>query len=497
MRGDEPRWERIERIFAAALEPDVVGLDAFIARECGDDHVLAAQVRELLAADAELRQGAASGFLEELDPVRAVALLDDVDEPGPGTMLGRYRIIRRLARGGNGVVYHAEDPGLRRPVALKLLSLHMGADDRAGRRLVNEARAASALDHPNIATVYEVGRTTDGQPFIAMAYYDGDTLRARIARGPLSGNETIDIATQVAEGLAAAHGKGIVHRDIKPENLILGADGRVRILDFGIAQVATPDKSAARGTFGTIAYMSPEQTRGDDTDARTDVWALGVVLHEMLAGRRPFADADTRVLIDRIRGEEATPLRRAAPDAAPELEAIVARCLEKVPDRRFADGAALARALRQLPGRSRPARGTRRVAVAVALYATVAAGIAWLVLTAAGGLPRITAVNGADAGESIARVVLTDHASADGDDADIAIALREALRVDLQQSGFVEVLTRTETASLLQRMSMPDSTRIDLPVARELAQRGGAGRLHRGQTRSCQPGGGRSTAGRL
>src|SRR5690606_35856904 len=132
-----------------------------------------------------------------------------------------------------------------------------------------------------------------------------------------------------------------------------------------------------------------------------------------------FADADTRVLIDRIRGEEATPLRRAAPDAAPELEAIVARCLEKVPDRRFADGAALARALRQLPGRSRPARGTRRVAVAVALYATVAAGIAWLVLTAAGGLPRITAANGADAGESIARVVLTDHASADGDDADI------------------------------------------------------------------------------
>ena len=207
----------------------------------------------------------------------------------PGTQLGPYEIVSQLGSGGMGVVYEARDPRLKRTVAIKLLPPDLTKDDTAKQRFLQEAQAASALDHPNICTIYEINETDDGQLYLVMAHYEGETLKERIERGPLELDDAIDIATQVGQGLAEAHGAGIVHRDIKPANLFVTKSGVVKILDFGLAKLAGAEGVTQTGTtVGTVAYMSPEQARGQEVDHRTDIWSLGVVLYEMLAGHPPF-----------------------------------------------------------------------------------------------------------------------------------------------------------------------------------------------------------------
>jgi serine/threonine protein kinase len=233
-----------------------------------------------------------------------------------GALISRYRILKPVGIGGMGVVYRAEDTLLGRPVALKFLPPMLVPNPRAKRRFLNEARAASALDHPNICTIYEVGETTEGQLYIAMACYDGETLKRRLERGPLETAEALHIALQVARGLAKAHRRGIVHRDIKPANLMITADGIVKILDFGIAKM--PEQDPAAPLLGTPAYMSPEQSTGGEVDPRSDVWSLGAVLREMLAVRTPATD---RVLSRMLAREPAD----RYPDAdalLPELSAL-------------------------------------------------------------------------------------------------------------------------------------------------------------------------------
>ena len=207
----------------------------------------------------------------------------------PGAQLGPYRIVSQLGAGGMGVVYQAHDPRLDRHVAIKLLPPDLTRDETAKQRFLQEAKAASAIDHPNICTIHEINETEDGQLYLVMAHYDGETLKERIARGPLELGEAIDIATQVGEGLAEAHKAGIVHRDIKPANLLVTTTGLAKILDFGLAKLAGSEGVTQTGTtVGTVAYMSPEQARGQEVDHQTDIWSLGVVLYEMLAGTRPF-----------------------------------------------------------------------------------------------------------------------------------------------------------------------------------------------------------------
>ena len=207
----------------------------------------------------------------------------------PGTTLGPYAIRSQLGQGGMGVVYLAQDPRLRRQVAIKLLPPDLTRDDTAKRRFRQEAQAASALDHPNICTIFEINETADGQLYLVMARYEGETLKERIARGPLALDDAIDFSTQVAQGLAEAHSAGIVHRDIKPANLLVTKSGTVKILDFGLAKLAGSEGVTQTGTtVGTVAYMSPEQARGEEVDHRTDIWSLGVVLYEMLSGQPPF-----------------------------------------------------------------------------------------------------------------------------------------------------------------------------------------------------------------
>jgi serine/threonine protein kinase/Tol biopolymer transport system component len=247
-----------------------------------------------------------------------------------GSTVSRYRVLERLGGGGSGVVYKAEDLKLGRLVALKFLSSYRSGNEADKRRFLREARASSVLDHPNICTVYEVDETADERLFIAMAFCEGETLKRKIERGPLPLLEAVQIAAQIAAGLAAAHAKGIVHRDVKPANVIVSPEGRVKIVDFGIAKLADQSRLTRDGTaVGTAGYMAPEQIRGEPSDARVDVWALGVVLYEMLTGRLAFSgDTDQ----DRVRQilskePEAIPLLRAG--VPPELERIVGRALAK------------------------------------------------------------------------------------------------------------------------------------------------------------------------
>jgi serine/threonine protein kinase/Tol biopolymer transport system component len=320
-----------------------------------------------------------------------------------GRTVLRYKIVEKLGGGGMGVVYKAEDLVLRRAVALKFLPPYLTQNDEMKERFMQEALAASALDHPNLCTVYEMGESEDGRLFIAMAYYQGETLAARLTRGALPLADVLAIAEQAASGLAAAHRRGIVHRDIKPANLIVTGEGLVKILDFGLAKLMGGMDLTRTGTsMGTPAYKSPEQTRGETVDQRTDIWSLGVVLYEMATGVRPFRGEYEHALAYSILNEDPRPpseLRSAVPA---DFDSIVERCLAKRPQQRYQSLDELHEALAVLPppaeGSSgelasswrshrrtpvpapRRARGRTEVALRILLVAVAGAAVAWLAL---------------------------------------------------------------------------------------------------------------------
>src|SRR5262245_3444472 len=228
-----------------------------------------------------------------------------------------------------GIVYAARDLKLGRRVALKFLPPQWCHDESAKQRFIREAQAASSTDHRNICTIHDIETADDGQLFIVMAYYEGETLKKRLESGPLPIEEALDIATQVSEGLAKAHAQGVVHRDIKPGNIILTEDG-VRILDFGLATFVDALKlTIENAPLGTVAYMSPEQVRGLPADARTDVWATGAVLYEMLTGHPPFRGSHPEAIGFAIRNEPPSPIRAERPDVPEEVEKLVFRALHK------------------------------------------------------------------------------------------------------------------------------------------------------------------------
>lgn len=349
---EETGGDRLGELFERAVELPAEARAAFLEEACADDAALYAEAASLLGSHT-----AAPDFLAAIrEHVLAPALAAFSGTAFPGRrVIGRYEVLDRLGSGGMGDVYKARDRILDRLVALKFLPAHRMSDDDARARLVSEARAASALDHPNIAVVYEVGATepeadepAGGRLFIAMGYYEGETLGQKIARGRLPIRDALDYATQLVSGLAKAHEASIVHRDIKPANVVVTDRGQVKIVDFGVATGAGGDADPAGLRVGTVAYMSPEQTRGAAVDHRTDLWSAGAVLYEMLTGMRPFRGDREEAVIRGIREEDPPPLETLRPDVAPELARVVNRCLAKDPSLRPDSATALLAELRAL-----------------------------------------------------------------------------------------------------------------------------------------------------
>jgi hypothetical protein len=307
-----------------------------------------------------------------------------------GTRLGPYEILAPLGAGGMGEVYRARDARLGRDVAIKVLPPAFASDSERLERFEQEARAAAALNHPNLLAVYDLGRH-DGAPFIVSELLEGETLRERIAAGPLPVRKAVDYAVQVAHGLAAAHDKGIVHRDLKPENLFVTSDGRVKILDFGLAKLTqaepamggltalptTPPNTLPGVVLGTIGYMAPEQVRGVAADHRADIFAFGTILYEMLAGRRAFTGETTMDAMTAILKEDPPDLPAAERHIPPALERVVTRCLEKSPAARFQSTRDLAFALEGLSASETGALPV--VPPASASRRQIAAYLPWLV----------------------------------------------------------------------------------------------------------------------
>jgi serine/threonine protein kinase len=365
------RWQQIDDLLEAALDRPPAERTAFLDLACAGDGDLRRAVDSLLAADAE------AGDFIETPPAEVAADLfaRPADGPPPGRRLAHYEILAPLGAGGMGEVFLARDLRLGRKAAIKLLPASFSEDPRRVLRGEPEARAAAQLAHPNVCVVYEVGRAEDGRHFIAMEYVEGETLRARLVREAVSPAEAVDVAAQVAEALAAAHRAGIVHRDTKPENVMLRADGYVKVLDFGVAKVLdpfveslAPEPAPAHaapvetesGALGTVSYMSPEQARGERVDGRSDIFSLGVVLYEMLAGERPFAGETPADTLYAILHEPPPPLAPGRADLPSGLEPVVRRCLEKDPGRRVASAGELAAALRRLAERASAVRPARR-----------------------------------------------------------------------------------------------------------------------------------------
>ena len=356
---ERERWAQVEQIFHAALQVEESRRGELVRQSCAGDEDLRREVESLLAHHSE-----SASFIETpafADPgasplrPRSSRSLNPTLNPKSGladTVIGHYRVLGKIGCGGMGVVYEAEDLKLGRHVALKFLPEELADDPQSLERFGREARSASALNHPNICTIYEINEA-NGRAFIAMELVEGKTLRELLVSGSLPMRKAIEIAAQVAEGLTKAHEAGIAHRDLKPENLMVSDDGFVKILDFGLAKLATPcgEQSGITTTttpglvLGTVGYMSPEQASGDELDFRSDQFSFGLVLYEMVTGKRPFQRSTAAETMVAILREAPEPITRQNRDAPAPLCWAIERCLAKEPDKRYVSTRDLAREL--------------------------------------------------------------------------------------------------------------------------------------------------------
>jgi eukaryotic-like serine/threonine-protein kinase len=478
------RRQRIDELVSAALEMQEEQRSMFLEQQCTGDEVLRREVESLLAFETD-----AENFLEA-SPLEAPETLpaEDTNLQRSGTdgdrlegrTISHYRVLSQLGSGGMGVVYEAEDTRLGRRVALKFLPEAMSKDQTALQRFEREARAASSLNHPSICTIYEV-EEHDHQPVIVMELLEGKSLKERLREGPTSVEELLEIGTQAADALEAAHVKGIIHRDIKPANMFIVGSGRLKILDFGIAKVLSAARSeqaaddpevgdnslTQKGVIpGTTSHMSPEQARGEEIDARSDLFSLGVVLYELATGQRPFARNSRSSTIDAILHFRPSPPASLNPGLPSELDAIINKALQKDRDLRYQHAAEMGADLRRLKQRTESHQPTlarnRRViwTIGTMLVIIASAYLSYILLRQPA---RLTEKD---------TVVLADFANTTGDPI-FDGALKTALTVSLRQSTFLNVLSDDKIAESLRLMARPTTTPITPAVAREVCQRAG------------------------
>jgi serine/threonine protein kinase/predicted Zn-dependent protease len=470
------RWQRVDELLQAALQRPQADRREFLRQACAGDNTLEREVWSLVASEQK-----AGVFLQSpaIDvAARAIALQQYQGTPETagsltGQTISHYRIVEKLGAGGMGVVYKAEDLHLRRFVALKLLSDELAHDPQALSRFQREAQAASALNHANICTIYEV-EEHNYQPVIVMELLEGETLKQRIRAGPIPITELVDLGIQTADALEAAHTEGIIHRDIKPANIFITRRGHAKVLDFGLAKVGSAlDRRAAAGaaaastftiedqltgagsTLGTVSYMSPEQVRAGDLDARSDLFSFGAVLYEMATGKLPFRGESQEEVFDCILNR--APVRPNLGLPA-ELERIIGKCMAKDRRLRYQHAAEIQTDLQRLKGAA-PGIAKRRKA----LVPTVAAGLA---LFAAGYFyshrsPKLTNKD---------TLVLADFLNKTGDPV-FDGTLRQGLEVQLEQSPFLSVFPEERIQQTLHLMDRPADTRLTPDIAREVCER--------------------------
>ena len=457
------QWAQVNDLLHEAMQLAPERRAAFLDEACASDASLRHEVESLLAAD----QQAGSSFLQSPPTVGFVK----------GDRLGDYEILSLVGAGGMGEVYRARDLRLRREVAIKVLPASVSCDPERLRRFEQEAMAVAALNHPNVLAVFQMG-TYEGKPYVVSELLGGETLRELIGRGRIASHRAIDYALQVARGLAAAHEKGIVHRDLKPENLFITKDGRVKILDFGLAKLTRARFSSANTNLtigeetepgvvmGTVGYMSPEQVRGQTIDQRADIFAFGTILYEMLTAQRAFQKPTSAETMAAILNDEPPPISQIGLQIPPGLQRVVRRCLEKNPEQRFQSAHDLAFALEGLSDSSsagaqvkQPGLSKRWIRIAAALAATgIAAGLCiwWK--------HREAKLKKRDS------IVIADFANTTGDPI-FNETLKDALGVSLRQSPFLDVRSDEKVIATLRLMTKPIDTALSPQVAREVCQR--------------------------